>query len=119
MAISKDDILAALKHVEDPDLKKDLVSLNMIEDIVIDGEKVAFTVRLTTPACPLKEKIKNDCIRAVHQYVSNSVKLDINMTASVTSHRNPNINVLPSVKNIICVASGKGGVGKSLSLIHI
>ena len=119
MTITKDDILNALRHVEDPDLKKDLVSLNMIEDINIDGEKVAFTVRLTTPACPLKEKIKNDCIRAVHQYVSNSVKLDINMTASVTSHRNPNINVLPSVKNIICVASGKGGVGKSTVAVNL
>ena len=119
MDITKDDILAALKHVDDPDLKKDLVSLNMIEDIVIDGDKVEFTVRLTTPACPLKEKIKSDCIRAVHQYVSNSVKLDINMTASVTSHRNPNINVLPSVKNIICVASGKGGVGKSTVAVNL
>jgi ATP-binding protein involved in chromosome partitioning len=119
MTITKDDILAALRHVDDPDLKKDLVTLNMIEDIQIDGDKVSFTVRLTTPACPLKEKIKSDCIVAVHQYVSDDVKLDITMTASVTSHRNPNINVLPSVKNIICVASGKGGVGKSTVAVNL
>jgi ATP-binding protein involved in chromosome partitioning len=119
MAISKDDILNALRHVDDPDLKKDLVTLNMIEDIAVDGNKVSFTVRLTTPACPLKEKIKNDCINAVHEYVSKDAELDITMTASVTSHRNPNINVLPSVKNIICVASGKGGVGKSTVAVNL
>lgn len=119
MAISKDDVLNALRHVDDPDLKKDLVTLNMIEDVAVDGNKVSFTVRLTTPACPLKEKIRNDCIKAVHEYVSKDVEIDINMTASVTSHRNPNINVLPSVKNIICVASGKGGVGKSTVAVNL
>jgi len=119
MAISKDDVLNALRHVDDPDLKKDLVTLNMIEEIAVDGNKVSFTVRLTTPACPLKEKIKNDCVKAVHEYVSKDAELDITMTASVTSHRNPNINVLPSVKNIICVASGKGGVGKSTVAVNL
>jgi ATP-binding protein involved in chromosome partitioning len=119
MAISKDDIINALRHVDDPDLKKDLVTLNMIEEVVVDGDKVSFTVRLTTPACPLKEKIKNDCINAIHEYVSADIDPDITMTASVTSHRNPNINVLPSVKNIICVASGKGGVGKSTVAVNL
>ena len=61
MAISKDDVLNALRHVDDPDIKKDLVTLNMIEEVAVDGNKVSFTVRLTTPACPLKEKIKNVC----------------------------------------------------------
>jgi ATP-binding protein involved in chromosome partitioning len=119
MAISKEDILNALRHVDDPDLKKDLVTLNMVEDVVVDGNRISFTVRLTTPACPLKEKIKNDCIKAVQEYVSNDAEIDITMTASVTSHRNPNINVLPSVKNIICVASGKGGVGKSTVAVNL
>jgi ATP-binding protein involved in chromosome partitioning len=119
MSISQDQVINALRHVDDPDLKKDLVTLNMIEDIAVDGAKVAFTVRLTTPACPLKEKIKNDCINAIHQYISKDVTVDVTMTASVTSHRNPNINVLPSVKNIICVASGKGGVGKSTVSVNL
>jgi ATP-binding protein involved in chromosome partitioning len=119
MAFSKEDVLAALRHVDDPDLKKDLVTLNMIEDIVIDGDRLAFTVRLTTPACPLKEKIKSDCIDAIHTHIGAGIDPDITMTASVTSHRNPAINVLPSVKNIICVASGKGGVGKSTVSVNL
>ncbi|MCW3126103.1 MAG: family ATP-binding protein [Bacteroidetes bacterium] len=119
MTISKEDVLNALKHVEDPDLKKDLVTLNMIEEVAVDGNKVSFTVRLTTPACPLKEKIKNDCVNAIHEHIGADVTTDITMTASVTSHRNPNINVLPSVKNIICVASGKGGVGKSTVAVNL
>jgi ATP-binding protein involved in chromosome partitioning len=119
MAISKEDVINALRHVDDPDLKKDLVTLNMIEEVVVDGRKVSFTVRLTTPACPLKEKIKNDCVKAIHEYVGKDVDVDVTMTASVTSHRNPNLNVLPSVKNIICVASGKGGVGKSTVAVNL
>jgi len=119
MPITKDDILNALRHVEDLDLKKDLVTLNMIEDVVVDGNNVSFTVRLTTPACPLKEKIRHDCVNAIHKYVSEDIDPDITMTASVTSHRNPNINVLPSVKNIICIASGKGGVGKSTVAVNL
>ena len=119
MILTNELVIAALRHVEDPDLKQDLVTLGMIEDIVIAGTKVSFTVRLTTPACPLKEKIKGDCIAAIGEHIGAEVVVDITMTASVTSHRNPNINVLPSVKNIICVASGKGGVGKSTVAVNL
>ncbi len=119
MALNKEDVLNALRHVQDPDLGQDLVTLNMIEDIVVKGNKVSFTVRLTTPACPLKEMIKKDCIKAIHEHLGNDVELDITMTASVTSQRNPDLNVLPSVKNIICVASGKGGVGKSTVSVNL
>lgn len=112
MAITQDNILKALGKVMDPDLKKDLVTLNMIKDISIDGNAIYFTVVLTTPACPLKELIKNDCIDAIHKHVGADFQVFPNMTSDVTSTRST-APLLPNVKNIIAIASGKGGVGKS------
>ncbi len=112
MIISKEEILNALRTVNDPDLKKDLITLNMVRDIVVGDQKVSFTVVLTTPACPLKEMIRKDCENAIFKVVGKDVKVDINMTSSVTSLRD-NAPLLPGVKNIIAIASGKGGVGKS------
>jgi ATP-binding protein involved in chromosome partitioning len=109
--ITKEKVLEALSHVDDPDLKKDLVTLGMVKDIVIDGKNVAFTVVLTTPACPMKELIKKACENAIIHYVDKEAVPQVNMTANVTTQRQG--NVLPKVKNIIAVASGKGGVGKS------
>jgi ATP-binding protein involved in chromosome partitioning len=106
------DILRALSTVNDPDLRRDLVSLNMIKDLVVKPEKVGFTVVLTTPACPLKEKIRMDCEEAVRKVIGPDMQLDILMTSSVTTLRD-NAPLLPKVKNIVAVASGKGGVGKS------
>lgn len=112
MQLTKENLLKALSEVIDPDLKKDLVTLGMIQNIHIDGNKAAFDVVLTTPACPLKEVIKKDCEEKIHKHLGDDVKLIINMTSNVTTKRDEG-PVLPGVKNIIAVASGKGGVGKS------
>lgn len=111
MNLTEKDVLKALSKVDDPDLKRDLVSLNMIKDVAVTPEKISFTVVLTTPACPLKEKIRKDCLDAVKPLAEGRA-IDIAITSSVTTLRN-NAPILPGVKNIVAIASGKGGVGKS------
>jgi ATP-binding protein involved in chromosome partitioning len=111
--MTENDILKALGTVEEPDFKKDLVTLNMVEDIKIENNTVSFTVVLTTPACPLKDLIKNRCFDAIHAMINKDVEIKINFTSRTTSLRTDKKDVLKDVKNIIAVVSGKGGVGKS------
>jgi len=111
--MTKEDILKALSNVEEPDLGKDLVTLNMVQDIEIEGNYVAFTIVLTTPACPLKDMIKNACINAVKILVNKEATVNVRFTSKTTTKRTDDNAVLPQVKNIIAVVSGKGGVGKS------
>lgn len=111
--MTKNDILKALSNVQEPDLGKDLVTLNMVKDIEIEGNYVAFTVVLTTPACPLKDMIKNACINAVKILVNKEATVNVKFTSNTTSKRKEGDVVLPKVRNIIAVVSGKGGVGKS------
>lgn len=108
-----EEILKALGNVQEPDLKKDLVTLNMVRDIVIGDNKVGFTIVLTTPACPMKELIRRDCERAIHEHVDEGLEVVVDFTANTSSIRVDLTSVLPGVKNIIAVVSGKGGVGKS------
>lgn len=110
--ITEAALLKALGQVDDPDLGKDIVTLNMVQDIKIEGNKVSFTVELTTPACPMKDAIKNACITAVKVFINKDAEVDVNITARVNSNRKSG-GILPDIKNIIAVASGKGGVGKS------
>ncbi len=110
---TRDQITHALRHVQDPDLKKDLVTLNMIENIEIREGSVTFTLVLTTPACPLKGKMKQDCIDAIHRFVDPNLEVEVILTSRVTSRRKETEDLLKGVKNIIAIASGKGGVGKS------
>jgi ATP-binding protein involved in chromosome partitioning len=113
LKVSKESILAALSTVQEPDLKQDMVTLNMIKDIELGISEVRFTVVLTTPACPLKERIRKECTEAIHNLVDPDLKVIIDMTSNVTTSRTGNSTLLPNVKNIIAIASGKGGVGKS------
>jgi ATP-binding protein involved in chromosome partitioning len=110
--MTENEILQALSTVQEPDLKKDLVALNMIRDIKIDGGDISFTVVLTTPACPLKELIASDCVKAIKK-LNGVANVQVNFESSTTTIRADKSSVLPGVKNIIAVVSGKGGVGKS------
>ncbi len=113
MLFTENDVLKALSKVQDPDLHEDLVTLEMIKDVKVEEGKVAFTVVLTTPACPLKEKIKGDCLDAIATTLSPDLEVEIEMTAEVTTNPNDLSGAIPDIKNIIAISSGKGGVGKS------
>ena len=111
--MTKEKVLEALSNVQEPDLGKDLVTLNMVKDIEIEGKYVSFTVVLTTPACPMKDMIKNACINAIKLLVDKEATVNVKFTSNTTTKRTDPGTVLPKVKNIIAVVSGKGGVGKS------
>ncbi len=111
--MTEQQILTALSNVQEPDLGKDLVTLNMVKDIVINYNNVSFTVVLTTPACPMKDMISSACVNAVKLLVNKEANVMVNFTSNTTTNRLDGKTVLGGVKNIIAVVSGKGGVGKS------
>ncbi|HEY2922426.1 MAG TPA: Mrp/NBP35 family ATP-binding protein [Candidatus Binatia bacterium] len=112
--LTEERILEALRNVQDPELHRDIVSLGMVKNLAVDRGQVKFTVELTTPACPLRETIENDCKRALGQ-VPGISGLEISFGAQVRGSKAGagQTDLLPTVKNVVLVAAGKGGVGKS------
>ena len=120
MQVEQSAVLEALKVVQDPDLHRDIVSLGFIKDLKIDGGRVAFTIELTTPACPVKDQMR-DQARAAVLRVPGVSAVDVQMSARVREAvggdgaRQP----IPGVKNVIAVGAGKGGVGKTTVAVNL
>src|SRR5438477_956962 len=117
MPLTRDQVISALRTVQDPELFKDIVTLGMVKNVEIEGPLVRLTVELTTPACPLKETIKRDVENALRAIGAETVELEL--TANTRGPAQPRTDLLPQVKNIIAVGAGKGGVGKSTIAVNL
>ena len=113
-------VLDALRAVRDPDLHKDIVALGFVKKLAIDDGRVAFTIELTTPACPVKDLMRNQAHAAVTA-IAGVTAVEIEMTASVRANDRPELGkaAVDGVKNIIAVGAGKGGVGKTTVSVNL
>jgi ATP-binding protein involved in chromosome partitioning len=120
MAVESAAVLDALKAVKDPDLHRDIVALGFVKNLRVDGGRVAFTIELTTPACPVKDQMRDQARAAVMQLPGVSA-VDVEMTASVRAAAAPDSTraALPGVRNVVAVGAGKGGVGKTTVAVNL
>ena len=118
--VDRDAVLSALKAVIDPDIRRDIVSLGFVKNVAIDKGRVSFTIELTTPACPVKDQLRDQAAAVVGALPGVS-QVDVEMTANVRSVSAPETGrtPLPGVKNVLAVGAGKGGVGKTTVAVNL